>query len=79
MQFIIVPIITISLGVFISIKTRSYLTAPVITFLLSFTYTKLFLNTSVISSWEVILPMASLIISLSFRYFKKLEKEIYKK
>lgn len=79
MQLVVVPAIAIGVGVFVAVKTRLYLIAPFITFFLSCIYTIFFLNILDITSWEMIFPIISLIISLLFRASKKLEKEIYNK
>lgn len=79
MQLVVVPAIAIGGGVFIAVKTRIYLIAPIITCLLSFIYTIFFLNILDITQWEIILSITSLIISLLFRASNKLEKDSYNK
>lgn len=44
MQIVVVPVIAIGVGGFVAVKTRLYLIAPVITFLLSFISNIFFLN-----------------------------------
>ncbi|WP_343102097.1 DUF2651 family protein [Romboutsia sp. MSSM.1001216sp_RTP31141st1_G3_RTP31141_220114] len=71
MQLVIVPFISIGLGVLVSIKTKKVFLAPLITFILSFIYTKFFvgipLDHNFKFGWEIIFSISSLIISLIIR------------
>lgn len=75
MQLLIVPFISIGLGVFVSRKTKIVFLAPLITFILSFIYTKFFLGLSweqvLKFEWEFIFSILSLIITLIFKFKSK--------
>ncbi|MBO3443713.1 hypothetical protein [Clostridium sp. CCUG 7971] len=75
MQLLIVPFISIGLGVFVSRKTRVVFLAPLITFVLSFIYTKFFLGLPwekiLRFEWGFIFSTLSLIIALIFKFKSK--------
>ncbi|RDY29120.1 hypothetical protein CHL78_002100 [Romboutsia weinsteinii] len=75
MQIIIVPIISIGVGILISVYTKIAIAAPVITLLINLVYEnyflKLFRDKFYLSQWSIFLPILSLILSLVIIYLLK--------
>jgi hypothetical protein len=71
MQLLIVPFISIGLGVLVSRKTKIVFLAPLITFILSFIYTKFFLGLPweqiCTFEWKFLFSISSLTIALLFK------------
>ncbi|MEF9992725.1 MAG: hypothetical protein RRZ84_07350 [Romboutsia sp.] len=68
MQIVIVPLISIGIGVWISVKKMKFIISPIITFLISLMYSKFFLDLPLDSllafEWEIRFSILSLIISI---------------
>lgn len=75
MQLIIIPLISIGFGVYISIKKDNVLIAPIVTFLISLIFSKFILLLPMSSllkfEWEIRFSLLSLIISFIAIKFKK--------
>ncbi|WP_442781208.1 DUF2651 family protein [Clostridium sp. ZS2-4] len=65
MQLVIVPFIVIGCGILVSIFVKKIFVAPIVTLILNILYERCFLGVYdvSISSWNVMFPMVSLMIS----------------
>lgn len=80
LQLVIVPLVTIGLGLAVALVTKKLVTAPLVTLLVNLSYEALFMHTYYgevtfsFSSWVIVLPIASLLIAWLVRAMIKNEK-----
>ena len=80
LQLVIVPLVTIGLGLAAALVTKRLFMAPVVTLLANHSYEALYMNayygevTFSFSSWVIVLPVVSLLLAWLVRAMVKNEK-----
>lgn len=80
LQLVIVPLVTIGLGLAVALVTKKLVMAPFVTFVANLAYEVLYMYayygevTFSFSSWVIVLPVASLLLAWLVRVMVKNEK-----
>ena len=84
LQLVIVPLVTIGLGLAAALVTKKLIMAPLVTLLVNLGYEALYMNayygevTFNFSSWVIVLPIASLLLAWLVRAMLKNEKTFHR-